>query len=110
MKSKSKILKIESDSVTPELLANQVLKNPDIIPQLLSEISSLKSKVRFKSIKALKIVSEKASEKPKSKWDFFKDLLKSENNIMKWNAQDILANLSSVVSEKDFSQIFEQFY
>lgn len=67
MKSKSKILKIESDSVTAELLANQVLKNPDIIPQLLSEISSPKSKVRFKSIKALKIVSEKASEKPKSR-------------------------------------------
>jgi hypothetical protein len=110
MKGKLETLELEKDSVTAELLASKALKNSNLISQFMSGVSSPKAKVRFKSVKALKIISERAPEKLKSKWDFFKDMLKSKNNIMKWNALDILANLSSVVSEKQFSQIFEQFY
>jgi len=58
----------------------------------------------------LSLISKKNPQKLYSKIDFFIDLLDSENNILKWNAIDVIANLASVDIDKRFEKIFEKFY
>jgi len=42
--------------------------------------------------------------------DFFIDLLDTENNIIKWNAMDVIANLTRVDTKKKFDDIFTRYY
>jgi len=45
-----------------------------------------------------------------SNFDFFTELLDSENRILKWIAMDVIGNLTSVDSENKFDRIFRRFY
>jgi hypothetical protein len=42
--------------------------------------------------------------------DFFIKLLAHENNIIKWNAQDVIANLTTVDRKDKFNKIFSKYY
>lgn len=44
------------------------------------------------------------------KMEFFVNLLDSENNIVKWNTMDIIANLTAVDSRNEFNKVFKKFY
>jgi len=119
---KLKTLKVESNmkkSIFDELgkretkaedLSNKVLRNPDLLPEIFDGISSANPRIKFKSAKILRIISEKNPKILYSKMDFFVNLLESENNILKWTAIDIIGNLSSVDSKNEFDEIFEKFY
>lgn len=93
-----------------EELAEEAIKNPSLLSEIFSGISSSVPKLRFKSAKILTIISKKDPQKLYSKIDFFIDLLDSKNNILKWNAIDVIANLVSVDVDKRFEKIFEKFY
>ncbi len=80
------------------------------INKLLGGVSSTDTRVKYKSLKALKIISEKTPQKLYSEIDFFIKLLKHENNIFKWNAMDIISNLASIDSKNKISKIFKEFY
>ena len=80
------------------------------INKLLDGVSSTDIKVKYKSLKSLKIISEKSSQKLYSEIDFFIKLLKHKNNIFKWSAMDIISNLASVDSKNKISKIFKEFY
>ena len=43
-------------------------------------------------------------------FDLFANLLDGENNILKWNAMDILANLAAIDVENKFDCIFSHRY
>ena len=45
-----------------------------------------------------------------SHWDFFTKLLDHDNNILKWNAIYIIAQLSKVDKDNKFNNIFEKYY
>lgn len=96
--------------IEAEEIAEKTMRNPDILPEIFNRISSENSRVKFKSAKILRIVSEKDPEKLYSRFDFFIDLLDSENKIIKWNAIDVMANLTPVDSKKRFDEIFKKFY
>ena len=81
-----------------------------LINKLLEGVSSADTNVKYKSLKNLKIMSEKSPKKLYFKIDFFIKFLKHENNIFKWNAMDILSNLASVDSKDKFNKIFREFY
>ena len=93
-----------------EVLAERVIRNPKLLPELLEGISSERAGIKFKSAKILKIISEERPELLYLKWDFFEKLLDCENNIIKWNAMDVIANLSGVDSRNRFDKIFRKFY
>ena len=93
-----------------EVLAERVIRNPKLLPELLESISSERAGIKFKSAKILKIISEERPELLYLKWDFFEKLLDCENNIIKWNAMDVIANLSGVDSRNRFDKIFRKFY
>lgn len=93
-----------------EILAERVIRNPSSLSGLLEGISLEKAGIKFKSAKILRIISEERPELLYPKWDFFEKLLDSENNIIKWNAMDVIANLTRVDSRNRFDKIFIKFY
>lgn len=93
-----------------EALAKRVIRNPISLSELLEGIYSEKAAIKFKSAKILRIISEERPGLLYPKWDFFEKLLDSENNIIKWNAMDVIANLTRVDSRNRFDKIFRKFY
>jgi len=93
-----------------EALAKRVIRNPISLSELLEGIYSGKAAIKFKSAKVLRIISEERPELLYPKWDFFEKLLDSENNIIKWNVMDVIANLTRVDSRNRFDKIFRKFY
>lgn len=93
-----------------EDLADKVLRNPDLLPEILKGISSADPRIKFTSAKILRIISEKNPKTLYPKMGFFVDLLDSENNILKWIAIDVIGNLPSVDAENKFDALFKKFY
>jgi len=101
---------LDTKEKTAEDIAQDAIDNPDLLPEILEGITSKNSQVKFKSAKALSLLGEKSPQKLYPHFDFFITLLDNDNNILKWNAQDVIANLTSVDTERKFDQIFEKFY
>ncbi|MDD4972649.1 MAG: hypothetical protein PHT07_24730 [Paludibacter sp.] len=93
-----------------EVIASLILKNPGLIPDVVEGISSLSATVRYKCLKIIRIVSEAKPGSVYPYYEYFEGLLNSENNIVKWNAIDIIANLVSVDSQDKFSHTFSKYY
>jgi len=91
-------------------IAYKVVKNPELLPELFDGISSATTRARFASAKILRMLSEKNPEILYPSMDFFVYLLDSENNILKWNAMDIVANLTVIDTENKFNRLFKKFY
>lgn len=102
--------KIEKKENKAENLAEKVMKNPHLLPETLSGIFSTKGRTRLKSAKILRIISEKNPRMLYGRMDFFTNLLESENNILKWIAIDVIANLAPVDSRNKFERIFRKYY
>lgn len=86
------------------------MKNPNQLFVVLNGIFSENPRIKFRSAKVLRLISEKNPRLLYSKMDFFIDLLGNENKIIKWNAMDTIANLASVDSRNEFNKIFKKFY
>lgn len=110
MKESSFLRKLEEKTVNAEDLSKEAIRSKDRLQELLNGISSSKSRVKFQSAKVLRIVSEKHPELLYPNWMFFRKLLDSENSILKWNALDIIANLTAVDSDDNFERLFTKFY
>jgi len=93
-----------------ELLAEAVAGNTALLPQMLRAVSSSEPGLKFKSIKVLKLVSEEHPGILYPHFGFFGQLLHSGNNILKWNAIDILTNLAAADSDNRFGTLFQKFY
>lgn len=93
-----------------EDIAEKAMGNPDLLEGLFNGICSKNAKVRFGSAKALRMISEKNPQLLCSRIDFFSGLLDSKNNILKWIAIDIVANLTATDINNEFNKLFEKFY
>ena len=93
-----------------ESLATTVMRYPQKLGAVMGGVSSEKARVKFRSVKVLRIISEKDAKLLYPKMDFFVRLLDSDNNILRWNAMDIISNLVTVDSENRFDGIYKKFY
>jgi len=91
-------------------IAKTVVEESSLVSYILTALSSREAGIRFKAAKTLRIISEKSPELLYPYFDFFKNLLDSSNNIIKWNAMDVMANLATVDSGNKFNEIFGKFY
>lgn len=110
MKENSILNAIAKKETKTEEVAEKVMENSELLPELLSGIESANPRIRFGSAKVLRIISGKNPEMLYSRMEFFVNLLDSENNILKWTALDIIANLTTVDSHKKFNRLFKKFY
>jgi nitrate reductase NapAB chaperone NapD len=104
------LTKLERKEIEDEELAEEATKSKESLSELLDGIASANPRVKFRSAKILRMISKRNPEMLYSSWDFFVKLLDSENNILKWNAIDIIANLTRVDSYSKFDRLFKKFY
>jgi predicted house-cleaning noncanonical NTP pyrophosphatase (MazG superfamily) len=81
-----------------------------LLPDVIDGLDSPGATVKFKSAKILRILSDNRPEILYPYFDFFMNLTQNSNNIIKWNAIDIIAGLSSVDSDDKFPAVFNSFY
>jgi len=110
MKEDNILSAFEKKETEAEDIAEKVMKNPNLLPELFVGFSSTSPRIKFGSAKTLRIISERSPELLYSRMDFFADLLDSENNILKWIAMDIIANLTTIDYRNEFSKLFKKFY
>jgi len=96
--------------IKAEDIAKNVIKDLGLLPEIFNGISSENPRIRFKSAKILRVISEKNPEMLYSKMDFFINLLDNENRILKWNAIDVIGNLTPIGSKNNFDEIFKKYY
>jgi hypothetical protein len=102
--------KLGNKSITKDELLEKVKHNYDLIPELLSGISSSKPTIRYGCGKILMDVSEEKPEKLYPHMDFFIKLLESKYRILTWNAIIIIANLTKVDKKNKFESNFEKYF
>jgi hypothetical protein len=110
MDSKQILEKLGKNQINAEELIQEVKNDFNLMPEVIKGISSDNPRIKFGCAKTLNKISEDHPEKIYDKIDFFIELLDHKNNILKWNAMDILANLAKVDKDKKFDEIFKKYY
>ena len=110
MKKNDIMENLGNKAITPEDLAVEVLENLDLLPKIFEGISSSNPNIKFGCAKILRTVSAEKPEELYPKIDFFIGLLDSPNNIIKWNAIDVVANLAKVDTKNRIEGIFEKYF
>ncbi len=109
--SESKLLqKIAQAEVNKESIADKIITKSELLPEVLEGLSSDKPNVKYGCAKVLNIISEKEPKILYPKIDFFISLLDNDNNILKWNAILIIANLTAVDSKNEFEKNFDKYF
>lgn len=87
-----------------------VKNDADMIPAIIKGLNSDNPRIKFGCAKILSKLSQEKPEELYKEMDFFTELLNHKNNIIKWNAIDVLANLTAVDKKKKFDKIFDKYY
>lgn len=102
--------RLANKKIKPEKAAEEVANNFKLLDEIIEGISSDKATVRFGCAKILQILSRKHPEQLYLKWNFYVKLLDHKNNILKWNAIIIIANLTRADKDKRFEKIFDKYF
>jgi hypothetical protein len=100
----------EKKNVSVESIVKRVIKDNNLIDNLLEFTSSEKATIKYKSLKVLTLLSEQNSKLLYSKWDFFVNLLDNENTFLRTIGATIIANLTIVDKDQKFENIFDKYY
>ncbi|MDD1774728.1 MAG: hypothetical protein LUQ24_04305 [Methanobacterium sp.] len=104
------LLLIDQKADLSEEIAQVIMEEPQLLDTVLQSIYSETGRVKFRCAKILKIISLKKPEILMEHWNFFVNLLESENKIILWNALDIIANLTAVDQEHKFDDVYPHYY
>lgn len=110
MTSSDYIQLIADKKVTAETLAKTATKNPVLVAEIFKGLDYPQAHTKYKSIKVLNLLSRQHPALLYPYFDVFVKLLNRPNNILKWNALDILANLVRVDEEGKFDSLFKRYY
>ncbi len=91
-------------------IAKKALKDEKILSGLLEGILSKNEIIRSNCFKVLILLSEKHPLLLYSKWDYFVELLDSDNAFLKFMAVQLIANLTNIDKENKFNKIFNKYY
>lgn len=101
---------LSKKNVSLESVAKKASKDKEVLSELLEGILSKKDIIRYNSFKTLLLISEEHPEVLYPKWDFFADLIDSDNSYRKLIAVRIIANLTRTDTKEKFSKIFDKYY
>jgi hypothetical protein len=91
-------------------LARNAIEDSKALAALFQEVLSKKESARHASFRALLSISEERPEVLYPEWDFFADLIRSDNTSFKYIAIYIIANLTKTDTENKFEKMFEKYY
>jgi len=101
---------LDKKDFSVENIAKKALQDEQIIAELLEGILSKKEPIRYNSFKVLLLISVENPKVLYPKWDFFMDMINSDNAFWKFIAVPLIANLTNVDIKKKFEKIFDKYY
>jgi hypothetical protein len=101
--------KIAQPSVNLVAIADQVAREPGLLPAVFAGLGADKARTRFGCLKVLRILSTKNPAVLYPEFDRFVALLDSDNSIFKWGASIIIGNLAAVDSEGRTDRILTRY-
>lgn len=90
--------------------SEEIIRHPELLPQLIESLNAKRPEEKYGAAKALIALSEQAPGILYPEFDFFAGLLDGKNNVLRWNAIRILANLACVDSENRLERIFDIYF
>ena len=101
---------LSKKNISVESVATRALKDKEVLSEVLEGLTSKKETIRFNSFKILLLISENHPKVLYPKWDFFAELLSSDNTYHKYVAIYIIANLTRADTKNKFEKIFAKYY
>lgn len=96
--------------VDVETVAGEALRDDRVLSDLLKGVLSKEDAVRYNSFKVLSTLSEGHPERLYPQWDFFADLLNSDNTYRRLIAVRMIASLTRADTKNKFNRIFDRYY
>ena len=91
-------------------IAREVIKNPELLPELIEGLKSDKAQTRYGCEKVLRAISEQRPDVIYPYFDSFVEMLDSANSFLKWGAIITIGNLACVDSENKFEKIYAKYF
>ena len=101
---------MNSKDVDIETVVKKTLADRELLSEILDGLTSREETLRYNCHKVLMRISETNGELLYPKWDYFVELLSSDNSYRKMSAIQIIANLTKVDSENRFEKIVDKYY
>ena len=93
-----------------ESIAQKSFGDKKVIAELLDGLKSKDETVRYNCYKVLMQIGKNQGKVLYPSWDYFVELLHSENSYHKMSAVHLLTNLVKVDKEDKFQEIFDSYY
>lgn len=108
----SELPDLSEKGVDIEAVAERALENERVLLQLLEGISpdAKKTTIRNNSFNTLMLLAERHPEVLFSRWDYFVELLQSDNSFSQYPAVHIIATLVEADEDDRFDAIFDSYY
>ena len=108
---KSRLIEQIADKETDRYtIAEKVFAEPGLLSGLYDGLDAKEARIKYGCAKILRIVSDTRPELLYPRFDFFADLLDSDNKIMQWQAIYVIANLARVDSRNKFDKVFDKYF
>jgi hypothetical protein len=102
--------KLNNKNIDIEAIAKKAQKDDKLLAELLDNLRAKNETIRYNSHKVLFSISEQQPKVLYPKWDFFTDLLDSDNTYHKLSSVQLLANLTKADTDGKFEKTFNKFY
>jgi hypothetical protein len=96
--------------VNIESVAEKALQDEKLLSELLDGLTSKEETFRYNCFKVLMLISQEFGTALYPKWDYFVELIASDNTYWKMSGLQIIANLTKVDTDNKFDKIFDLFY
>ncbi len=98
------------DTKDTQKMVDLAISDRDFLQEIFDGLISKNETYRYNCSKVITIISETVPLKLYSEWDYFVELLKSENAFHRMIAVTILANLTPVDAEEKFEPIADHYF
>ena len=111
-KSPADVLTVLANEKDPDLeeVVQLAITAGEILKEMLKGIVSKQDVYRYNCFKVLLQISEKEPMRLYPEWDYFVELISSENSYHRSASLRIIANLATVDTERRFDDIFDQYF
>ena len=93
-----------------ESMAEKALADERLLSEMLDGLRSKNETFRYNCFKVLMLISREHGEVLYPQWDFFVELLESDNTYRKLSGLQLIANLTRVDEDGKFEEIFDKYY
>jgi hypothetical protein len=110
MEAQSLLVKLAEQKVSPQEIAAEVVRRPQLLPDVLAGLAAREARVKYGCSKLLLLV---ADYKPLALYPYLDALLPfldSDNRVLKWTAIGIIGSLAGVDSEHKLDRFLPVFY